>query len=172
MKLSILIFTIGLLFTTSLLAQRQINPTNSFTISGKIKSEKVIKLNQLDSFQTIHINDQLIYNHKGELKDTLKDLRGIPIKDILNQVEYIYEKPKTLNEFYFVFIASDGYKVVFSWNEIYNTTAGDNFFIISEMGGKKLQDLSQRILFLSTADLKSGRRYIKGLERIEVRQVE
>lgn len=172
MKIRILIFTIGLLITVSLHAQRLITPTNSFSISGKIKYEKVITLNELDSFQTKHINDQLIYNHKGELKDTLKALRGIPIKAIFNQLEYIYDKPKTLNEFYFVFIASDGYKVVFSWNEIYNTSAGDNFFIISEMGGKKLQDLDQRIIFLSTADLKSGRRYIKGLERIEVRQVE
>ena len=76
------------------------------------------------------------------------------------------------DRFYFVFIASDGYRVVFSWNEIYNTETGNNFFIVTEMEGKKLYDVDQRIIFISTADLKTGRRYIKGLEKIEVRQLE
>jgi hypothetical protein len=40
------------------------------------------------------------------------------------------------------------------------------------MEGKKLKYLGQRILFISTGDLKTGRRYIKGLEKIEVRQLE
>ena len=64
------------------------------------------------------------------------------------------------DRFYFVFIASDGYRVVFSWNEIYNTETGNNFFIVTEMEGKKLYDVDQRIIFISTADLKTGRRYI------------
>ena len=76
------------------------------------------------------------------------------------------------SKIYFVFKASDGYKVVFSWNEIYNTDSGNNFFIVTELEGKKLKELEQRIMFISTADLKTGRRYIKGLEKIEVRQVE
>ena len=67
-------------------------------------------------------------------------------------------------------MASDGYKVVFSWNKIYNT--GNNFFIVTELEGKKLRELDQRIVFISTADLKTGRRYINGLTKIEVKRVE
>ena len=33
-------------------------------------------------------------------------------------------------------------------------------------------NLEQRILLLAASDLKAGRRYIKGLERIEVKQAE
>jgi hypothetical protein len=91
---------------------------------------------------------------------------------LLASILYVYDKPKFLNEFFFVFIASDGYRVIFSWNEIYNTETGNNFFIVTEMEGKKLKYLGQRILFISTGDLKTGRRYIKGLEKIEVRQLE
>ncbi|MBK9592619.1 MAG: hypothetical protein IPO32_14365 [Crocinitomicaceae bacterium] len=67
-----------------------------------------------------------------------------------------------MNEFYFIFTASDGYKVVFSWNEIYNSHAGNQFFILTEMEGKKIGEMNQRIVFISTADLQTGRRYIKG----------
>jgi hypothetical protein len=126
----------------------------------------------LDTFPTTNIPDQFIYNHKGELKDTITGLRGIRLKNILASIEYIYEKPKELNEYYMIMTASDGYKVVFSWNEIYNTVAGEHFFILTEMDGIKLPQMEQRIAFLSTGDLQSGRRYIKGLKEIDIKRAE
>ncbi len=154
------------------MAQRNISPTESITISGKIKQEIRYSLSALDTFPKLKIEDQIIYNHKGEVKDTIRNIKGVLLKNILSPVEYLHEKPRDLNEFYFVFIASDGYKVVFSWNEIYNTEVGNNLYFITAMNGHPLPELEQRILFISTADLKSGRRYIKGLEKIEVRRVE
>ena len=153
-------------------AQRIVPRTESIVVTGKIKNPLVFPLADLDTFQSVPIQDRIIYNHKGEVKDTLTGLSGIPLKNLLSKIQFVYEKPKNLNEFYLSFIASDGYKVVFSWNEIYNTEAGNKFFIITEMEGKKLKDLAQRILFISTSDLESGRRYIKGLQKIEVRQIE
>jgi hypothetical protein len=171
MKILILLIT-TILGNFALLAQREIVPTDSIKVFGKIKEAKTFSLAELDTFSKIAIPEQIIYNHKGEIKDTLKIMKGIPLKKLLSSIEFVYDKPKALNEFYFIFTATDNYKVVFSWNEIYNTDSGNNFFIITEMGGKKLKDLDQRIYFVSAADLKSGRRYIKGLEKIEVKQLE
>ena len=170
MKIRILLICI--LTNLSVFGQRKITSTDSFKIQGKIKSEQIFTLTQLDSFPKQVIKDQILYNHKGEIKDTVKNCKGILLKTILDKVEFIYEKPKELNEFYFVFVASDDYKVVFSWNEIYNTEIGNNLFIITELNGKKLKDIEQRIVLTSTSDLKNGRRYIKGLEKIEVKKVE
>ena len=98
-------------------------------------------------------------------------MKGVPLKDFLKDVKFNYNKSKELNEFYFVFTASDGYRVVFSWNEIYNSEAGNSFYIITEMKGKSMKELDQRIVFLSSKDLKSGRRYIKCLQSIEVKKL-
>lgn len=152
--------------------QRSVPPTDTLVISGKIKKPLRFTLAELDTFPKVSIKDQVIYNHKGELKDTITSMRGIPLKMLLAPVDYVYDKPKTLNEFYIVFVASDGYKVVFSWNEIYNTQTGNDFFIVTEMEGKTLKQIEQRIVFISTADLKTGRRYMKGLRRMEVKQAE
>ncbi len=152
--------------------QRTITPSDSCIVSGKIKQNKIITVSELEKYIPVAIKEQIIYNHKGEIKDTISGLKGVLLKTVLNDVVFIYDKPKQLNEFYFVFIATDGYKVVCSWNELYNSEIGNNCYFITEMNGKKLHDISERIVFLSTADLMSGRRYIKGLERIEVRQVD
>lgn len=172
MKIRILLLAITLWINYSAEAQRKIPSTDSLRIYGQIKNPKLFTLADLDTFRKSIIKDQIIYNHNGEIKDTLRSLTGIPFKTLLESVQYIYNKPKELNEFYFVLIASDGYKVVLSWNEIYNTETGNNFYIITEMGGKNLKDLEQRIMFISAADLKAGRRYIKGLETIEVKRIE
>ncbi|WP_333600365.1 molybdopterin-binding protein [Flavobacterium sp.] len=172
MKLRILLLATILLTSLSITAQRTVTPTELVTVQGKVTKEKTFTLTALDTFPKVAIKDQTLYNHKGEEKGTVKNMKGIPLKKLLASIEFTYEKPKELNEFYFVFTASDGYKVVFSWNEIYNTEAGNNFYIVTEMDGKPLKDMEQRILFISTSDLKAGRRYIKGLQRIEVKRVE
>jgi hypothetical protein len=171
MKTSILLLTIAIVTNYRVNAQKTIPPTDTLFVTGKIQNPITFSLTDLDTFPKTAISDQIIYNHNGEIQDTLIAISGIPLKTLLTSVIYLYDKPKFLNEFYLAFIASDGYKVVISWNEIYNTETGNNFFIITEMEGMKLKDLEQRIMFISTADLKTGRRFIKGLKTIEVRQI-
>jgi len=171
MKKIILVFAV-IVVQFQIQAQRKITPTESFTVKGKIKSEMTFSLNQLDNFARKPIPDKIIYNHKGEAKDTVKNMKGVLLTDVLAKIEYQYDKPRELSEFYFVCTASDGYKVVFSWNEIYNTEIGNNLYIITEMEGKKQKDMGQKILLFATADIQSGRRYVKGLETIEVRRAE
>jgi hypothetical protein len=77
-----------------------------------------------------------------------------------------------LSECYFVFIASDGYKVVYSWNEIFNTKNGQGIYVIVERDGKKIDQIEDRISVFSKADLMTGRRYVKGLSRIIVKRAE
>lgn len=172
MKSIFFLFVYTMLVSTGTFAQRIVLPTDSFIIHGKVAREVVITLATLDAFSKVMIEDQIIHNQKGEPKDTVTNLKGILLKNILTPVEYVFDKPRQLNEFYFVFTASDGYRVVFSWNEIYNTEAGNQFYIVTEMDGMPYKELDERILFISTADLKTGRRYIKGLQSIEVKKLE
>ena len=153
-------------------AQRKITATDFFTVSGKVKSEKSFTVAALNSFPKQAFKDQIIYNHKGEIKDTLRNCKGVLLKTVLATTELVYEKPKELNGFYFVMTASDGYKTVFSWNEIYNTDVGDHLFLITEQDGKPIRNMKHRIALISAADLKSGRRYVKALQKIEIRCIE
>ena len=78
------------------------------------------------------------------------------------------KSPKVLSEFYFKCIASDGYTVVYSWNELYNTETGNNSFLIAEKDGKKINEIDGSILMLCNTDFKTGRRYVKRLSKIEI----
>lgn len=170
MKIKLLL-TFLVFYNFSINAQRTIAPSEAIKIEGKVKAGKTFSIAELDAFTKTEIPDQTLHNQKGEAKNTLKNMKGVLLKTVLESIEFDYEKPKELNEFYFVFVATDGYKVVFSWNEIYNSEAGNSFYIVTEMGGKSIKEMEQRILFISATDLKPGRRYIKALEKIEVRRL-
>lgn len=163
---------VAFLLVSSVYAQRTIAPSQTVKIEGKVKAGRTFSIADLDAFPKVAIPDQTLHNQNGEVKNTVKNMKGVLLKTVLESIEFDYGKPKELNEFYFVFVATDDYKVVFSWNEIYNSEAGNNFYFVTEMDGKNIREMDQRILFISATDLKPGRRYIKALEKIEVRRIE
>lgn len=152
-------------------AQRKITPTDTLYINGEVKKELVLSLKNIDTTLAVPINDLVVKNQQGEIKNTVKNLKGILLKSLMDSVKFKVDKPKELNEFYFVFEASDGYKVVFSWNEIFNTTTGNNLYLITQLNGKYVLNQDERILIVSASDIAIGRRYIKGVKSITAQRL-
>jgi len=162
------IFLLTLLFTgLCLFGQKENIPaTESFSIEGKVKKEITVSLTDLSSYKSYSIDSIVIKNHLGERKSTLKKVKGVLLKDILEKVEIDSESPKVLSEYYFVCTASDNYKAVFSWNEIFNNDIGSSVYIITSVEGKPASALDSRIALVSPKDKMTGRRYVKGLQKI------
>jgi hypothetical protein len=156
----------------SLLAQKEnIPPTEIFTIEGKVKKPVTISLADLSSYKSYSIDSIVITNHLGERKNSLKKIKAILLKDILDKIEIDSESPKVLSEYYLVCIASDNYKVVFSWNEIFNSATGKSVYIITGQDGEPASTLDNRIALISPKDQMTGRRYVKGLQKIVIERV-
>ena len=153
------------------LAQKPIPTTENFTIEGKVKKEMTVSLADLSSYKSYSIDSIVITNHLGERRSTLKNVKGVLLKDVLDKVEIDAENPKVLSEYYFVCIASDNYKVVFSWNEIFNSNTGKSVYILTGHDGKPASASDNRIALVSPGDEMTGRRYVKGLQKIIIERV-
>jgi hypothetical protein len=153
-------------------AQKENIPTTeNFTIEGKVKKSLAVSLTDLSSYRSYSIDSIVITNHLGERRSTLKNVKGVLLKDILNKIEIDAETPKVLSEYYFVCIASDNYKVVFSWNEIFNSATGKSVYLLTGHDGKPASALDNRIALVSPKDEMTGRRYVKGLQKIVIERV-
>lgn len=152
--------------------QKNIAPTDAFTISGKVAQPKTVSLADLQTYPAVKIKNVVVTNHLGEKKGKARAMKGVLLKTILEGVEFQSESPKVLSEFYLTFVASDGYKVVFSWNEIFNTETGNHLYVVVEKEGKGLSEMDGRMLLLCSTDFKTGRRYLKGLSNIIVNRVD
>lgn len=153
-----------------LLAQEKPSPTDSIIISGNLKTPSIIHFKQLLTLPAISLPDLTITNHLGEVKGVAKNMKGVLLKSVLENLSYEVPGPKQLSEFYFILIATDGYKVVYSWNELCNNDAGNKVYLITEKDGKSMRTSNERILIAHFSDFKTGRRYIKGLEQIIVKR--
>lgn len=166
------ISTIILLFITRLsLAQKGIEPTDAFKISGKVKNEKTVTLAELKKHKRVTLQN-VNTSCSPKQSEQAKEVKAVLLKDIMDSVSFQYENPRMLNEFYFKFVASDGYTIVYSFNEIYNTETGNNMYIVTEKDGKDIEHMDNRILLLTTSDIKTGKRNIKGLANIVVCKAE
>ena len=156
-----------LLAAQPLLAQDQSQTTVAFTVTGKVKSEKTFSVSQLQQFPAVSLKN-INTSCSPKKEDIVKSVKGVLLKNILDSVAFQYEKPRMLNQYYFLFVAADGYKVVFSFNEIYNTEIGNNLYIVTEMDGKSMELMESRIMLLTTKDIRSGTRNMKWLSKIVV----
>jgi hypothetical protein len=111
MKKSILLFFTLLALTTH--GQTKFTPTDQFSVEGKVEHAVIFTMAALDTFKTKSLPDVIITNHLGVVKNNLTKLKGILLKDILSGVVLQAESPRVFCEFYFVFVATDDYKVVF-----------------------------------------------------------
>jgi hypothetical protein len=170
MKYSILFV---LLFSGKfLVAQHQAKPTDYFVVEGKVKTKLKFTLNDAVAYPSISLDSVVVYNHLVVKKSVLKNVKGVLLKDILAKSSFDINDPKPLSEYYFTCIASDGYKVVFSWNEIFNGPVGKQLIVITEADGINASAASQRIAIISPVDIATGRRYVHGLSKIIVGRVE
>ena len=163
-KFTILFFLVSF----SLFAQPSYTKTESFTINGKVKAPQIITFSDLKKFKIFNLGDIAITNHLGEVKGTAKNVSGVLLKEILLSVPLDTDNSKPYSEYFFICRGSDGYKVVYSWNEIFNTATGNSAYIVTEKNHQPIRELDESMLMISTQDEHTGRRYVKNLESIYV----
>lgn len=152
-------------------AQKAIANTESFTVEGSVQQSRSFSLRDLTGLPQTGIDSVVITNHLHERKSAIKNIKGVLLKDVLNTLTIDQADPKLLSEYYIVCIASDNYKVVFSWNEIFNSETGRHVLIITGQEGKNGTLMNNRIALLSPTDEATGRRYVKGLQKIIIERV-
>jgi len=152
-------------------SQENVPPTDKFVIEGKVKNSFSFSLDQAGQYKTTGIDSIVIYNHLLQRKRVIKNIKGVLLKDIIDKAVIDISAPKLLSEIYITCVASDNYKVVFSWNELFNTDIGKHVMVITESDGKPAKDGQDRIAIISTADQATGRRFVKSLSKIIIEQV-
>jgi hypothetical protein len=167
------LFTILLfMYAGSTMAQEKTQQTLQFAITGDVEKASVINLDSLKQYKIVEIGDKKVTDHTGAFKHKDDKLKGILLKDVLSHTKFKTTSPKLLSRFYFVCAGVDGYKVVYSWNELYNTAVGDQVYIIMEKNGIAVDKMPESIQMTSSSDFKTGRRYLHNLDKIVVGQVQ
>lgn len=148
-----------------------IQPSNELLITGAVRQELHISAKELLQFRQEEIGDAIIHNKQGDVKEHATNMKGVLLKTVLDSAHIFAARHKEYNELCIILTASDNYRNVYSWNELFNTEVGDLVYIITEKDGIPIDRMEDRILVISRSDKNSGRRHLKALTRIEVKKV-
>ena len=143
----------------------------TLTVEGRIKNPKVFSLEELKRYPAVQLDSLQIYNHLMVPHGIARHIKGVPLKELLKDIVFDAETPKVLSEYYIVCVAADNYKVVFSWNELFNSPGGDKVLVATEKDGVSAVATKDGLVLVTQGDRATGRRFVKELNKIIIQRV-
>lgn len=145
--------------------------TESISVTGAVERPLQLRVADLRQFPPQQIGEVPMVCQSGANLGKLERLKGVRLRDILEKAAVKAPGHNDVKKMIIIASASDGYKVVFSWSEIFNSPVGDGVIVFFEKDGQPLADDEGRIAMISSRDLRSGPRHVKWLQSLEVRKV-
>ena len=145
--------------------------TDSIAVTGAVENQLKLSVDDLKKFPSQKVSEVSVVCQSGANKGKLENLKGVLLRDILEKAAVVSIGHNDVKKMVVIAIANDGYKVVFSWSEIFNSPIGDGVVVFFEKAGAPLADDEGRIAMVSTKDLRTGPRHVKWLKAIEVRKI-
>jgi len=145
--------------------------TEKLTVTGLVEQSLNLTVEDLRKFPSQQVAEITITRQSGADAGKLQNVKGVRLRDIVDQAKIVTHDHNDVKKMIIVVTASDGYKAVFSWNELFNSSLGDGVLVYFEKDGKPLGDDEGRIAMISSKDTRTGPRHVKWLQSIEVRKL-
>jgi hypothetical protein len=135
--------------------------SQTLAASGQVMSSLSLSVAALKELPNQTLAEIRVVGKKGEIQRVLKGYVGVRLTDVLDKAGLTSLDHDDLKRTFIVAIASDGYKALFSWNELYNSPLGEGVIVLFERQGQALGDEEGRIAMISTKDLHTGARHVR-----------
>lgn len=145
--------------------------TKRLAITGVVEHPVTLTVDDLGKFPPQQVGEMPVVCQSGANLGKLENLKGVLLRDILDKAGIVSKGHNDVKKMVVIATASDDYKVVFSWSEIFNSPIGDGVIVFFERNGKPLADDEGRIAMVSTKDIRTGPRHVKWLQGIEVKKI-
>lgn len=143
----------------------------TLTVSGDVGASTALTIDELRELSPSPIEDTRAAGAKGPSERAARKYVGVLLRDVLNLVKLKEPEPRGLRKSLILASARDGYKVVFSWAELYLTPIGDGVYVVYERDGAPLLPGEGPLALVSLADTSPGPRHVRWLQRIDVRMI-
>ncbi len=145
--------------------------TTHVSVTGAVEHSLNLSVDDLRKFPPQQVGEVPLICQSGANMGKLENFKGVLLRDILEKATVKAPAHNDVKKMAVIASASDGYKVVFSWTEIFNSPNGEGVIVFFEKDGQPLADDEGRIAMVSTKDTRTGPRHVKWLQGIEVRKI-
>ena len=104
----------------------------------------------------------------GRTVRSSSDYKGVRLTALLDIARLRLPQARDFTRAFVLAQGADGYTVMFSWHELYNTPVGVGALVVYERDGLPLSDDEGGIGLISTCDLRVALRQVRALKRLTV----
>lgn len=141
-------------------------------IIGRVAQPLAIPFATLLAMESLETGDLPMICGSGEPKGKIGNCRGVLLAELINQAEVVVKAHNDTKKMYVVASSDDGYKAVFSWQEIFNSPNGEGILVVLEKDGQPLYEGCGDVDLISAHDHLTGPRYVRQLKTVEIIMVE
>ena len=145
--------------------------TETLTVGGRVAHPLALAVGALRTFRVEQLADAAVKSRSGETVRWLTGYAGVRLTELLDKAELIAGDHNDLKKTIVVATASDDYKAVFSWSELYNTAVGEGVYVLIAREGRPLGDDEGRLALISLKDLHTGPRHVRWLKDVQVQKI-
>lgn len=139
-------------------------------VAGALKAQLTLTVEDLKAFPVAQIDTMSVTRRTGD-QQVVSTVRGVRLAAVLERAGLASADEHEWKHTVVLATATDGYQVVFSWPELFNTEVGTGALLIFERDGLPLADREGRIALVSARDIRTGPRSVRSVARLDVRVV-
>ncbi|VVD63002.1 molybdopterin-dependent oxidoreductase [Pandoraea terrigena] len=137
-------------------------------VSGCVKRRHSFDLGALMRLPTQLTGPLDVVCLSGRTVRSASEYKGVRLSALLDIAQLRLPHARDFTRAFVLAQGADGYTVMFSWHELYNTPVGIGALVIYERDGRPLGDDEGGIGLISTGDLRVALRRVRALKRLSV----
>ena len=144
----------------------------SLVVRGDVAHELSLSVEDLKRLPVQRLDDVRLVREAGSASAASEVTRryvGCLVRDLLDRAQPVEKNRFDLRKSVVIVTATDSYRAVFSWAELYLSPIGDGVLIVYERDGNPLPDNEGPLALVSLKDTRPGPRHVKWLRSIELR---
>jgi DMSO/TMAO reductase YedYZ molybdopterin-dependent catalytic subunit len=146
-------------------------PAARLTVAGAVQQKLSLSADELRKFPADQILELRLPGRGAGEQSGPSVVKGVRLRALLDAAKIATADHNTVKKLAIIATATDGYTVVFSWNELFNAELGEAVLVLFERDGQPLNAAEGPLALISGKDIRTGPRHVKWLQAIEVRQI-
>lgn len=154
--------------------KNQLYESDKLEVMGLVDRPTILTIDSLKKLNVYTSGPFHVKSRTGDVRQEFKSFKAVLLKEIVKRAgikienasemaRYNYEK----GSYYIVLTATNGYRVMYTYNELMFTTVGDHAMVLFEGNGKEITT-GGKIMGFCTTDTITGARNIWWMKSIEV----
>lgn len=138
-----------------------------FRVDGAVRMPLVLTAAQLGSLPWRDYSEVREVRQGESTARQAVAYRGLPLRELLDMAQLLPDR-HAVRRTVFLLTASDGYRVSFSWGELFNSSLGEGVILVRVQDGRDLIEVDGFVALRSLHDSRPGPRHVRKLTRVEV----